>query len=96
MKNKIQVYFKYEKTFKNKKIDELAKEIKELKNIKLNTINVCEHNCRNGKTIIIVLDSGLIEIHELLSKNCIYLCASIRKKKIFEKVKKEIDNIKDF
>ena len=95
MKNKIQVYFKYEKTFKNKKIDELAKEIKELKNIKLNTINVCEHICKNGKTIIIVLQTGLLEIHELLSKNLIYLCVNSRKQNAFNKIKKELELLND-
>lgn len=96
MKTTLQPVFKSERIFKNRKIDEITQQIKELKNIKLHTLHVCEHICKNGKTIIIVLRIGLIEIHELLSKNCIYLCASIRKKKIFEKVKKEIDNIKDF
>ena len=96
MKKIFEQHSKYEQVFRNRKFEELVEEIKNYKNIKNKTINICDQNCRNGKTIIIVLDSGLIEIHELLSKNCIYLCASIRNKKIFEKVKKEIDNIKDF
>lgn len=95
MKKIFEQYSKYEQVFRNRKFEELVEEIKNYKNIKNKTINICEHNCRNGKTIIIVLDSGLIEIHELLSKNCIYLCASIRKKKIFEKVKKELELLND-
>ncbi|MBQ8299315.1 MAG: hypothetical protein IJX99_05555 [Clostridia bacterium] len=95
MKKIFEQHSKYEQVFRNRKFEELVEEIKNYKNIKNKTINICEHNCRNGKTIIIVLDSGLIEIHELLSKNCIYLCASIRKKKIFEKVKKELELLND-
>lgn len=95
MKKIFEQHSKYEQVFRNTKFEELVEEIKNYKNIKNKTINICEHNCRNGKTIIIVLDSGLIEIHELLSKNCIYLCASIRKKKIFEKVKKELELLND-
>lgn len=96
MKKIFEQHSKYEKIFRNRQFSELVEELKNYKNIKNKTINICDHNCRNGKTIVIILDSGLIEIHELLSKNCIYVCASIRKKKVFEKVKKEIDNIKDF
>lgn len=95
MKKIFEQHSKYEQVFRNRKFEELVEEIKNYKNIKNKTINICEHNCRNGKTIIIILDSGLIEIHELLSKNCIYLCASIRKKKIFEKVKKELELLND-
>ena len=95
MKKIFEQHSQYEQVFRNRKFEELVEEIKNYKNIKNKTINICEHNCRNGKTIIIVLDSGLIEIHELLSKNCIYLCASIRKKKIFEKVKKELELLND-
>lgn len=95
MKKIFEQHLKYEQVFRNRKFEELVEEIKNYKNIKNKTINICEHNCRNGKTIIIVLDSGLIEIHELLSKNCIYLFASIRKKKIFEKVKKELELLND-
>lgn len=95
MKKIFEQHSTYEQVFRNRKFEELVEEIKNYKNIKNKTINICEHNCRNGKTIIIVLDSGLIEIHELLSKNCIYLCASIRKKKIFEKVKKELELLND-
>ena len=95
MKKIFEQHSKYEQVFRNRKFEELVEEIKNYKNIKNKTINICEHNCKNGKTIIIVLDSGLIEIHELLSKNCIYLCASIRKKKIFEKVKKELELLND-
>ena len=95
MKKIFEQHSKYEQVFRKRKFEELVEEIKNYKNIKNKTINICEHNCRNGKTIIIVLDSGIIEIHELLSKNCIYLCASIRKKKIFEKVKKELELLND-
>lgn len=95
MKKIFEQHSKYEQVFRNRKIDEITQQIKELKNIKLHTLHVCEHICKNGKTIIIVLQIGLIEIHELLSKNCIYLCASIRKKKIFEKVKKELELLND-
>ena len=95
MKKIFEQHSKYEQVFRNKDFSELVEEVKSFKNISNKTINICEHNCKNGKTIIIVLDSGLIEIHELLSKNCIYLCASIRKKKIFEKVKKELELLND-
>lgn len=95
MKKIFEQHSKYEKIFKNRHFSELVEELKNYKNIKNKTINICEHNCRNGKTIIIILDSGLIEIHELLSKNCIYVCASIRKKKVFEKVKKELELLND-
>lgn len=95
MKKIFEQHSKYEQVFRNRKFEELVEELKNYKNIKNKTINICAHNCRNGKTIIIILDSGLIEIHELLSKNCIYLCASIRKKKIFEKVKKELELLND-
>ena len=95
MKKIFEQHSKYEQVFRNKDFSELVEEVKSFKNISNKTINICEHNCRNGKTIIIVLDSGLIEIHELLSKNCIYLYASIRKKKIFEKVKKELELLND-
>lgn len=95
MKKIFEQHSKYEKIFRNRQFSELVEEVKSFKNISNKTINICEHNCRNGKTIIIILDSGLIEIHELLSKNCIYLCASIRKKKIFEKIKKELELLND-
>lgn len=95
MKKIFEQHSKYEQVFRNRKFEELVEEIKNYKNIKNKTINICDHNCRNGKTIIIILDSGLIEIHELLSKNCIYLCASIRKNKIFEKIKKELELLND-
>ena len=95
MKKIFEQHLKYEKIFRNRQFSELVEELKKYKNIKNKTINICEHNCRNGKTIIIILDSGLIEIHELLSKNCIYVCASIRKKKAFEKVKKELELLND-
>lgn len=95
MKKIFEQHSKYEKIFRNRQFSELVEELKNYKNIKNKTINICDHNCRNGKTIIIILDSGLIEIHELLSKNCIYVCASIRKKKVFEKVKKELELLND-
>ena len=95
MKKIFEQHSKYEKIFRNRQFSELVEELKNYKNIKNKTINICDHNCRNGKTIVIILDSGLIEIHELLSKNCIYVCASIRKKKVFEKVKKELELLND-
>lgn len=95
MKKIFEQHSKYEQIFRNRDFSELVEEIKNYKNIKNKTINICDHNCRNGKTIIIILDSGLIEIHELLSKNCIYVCASLRKKKIFEKIKKELELLND-
>lgn len=38
----------------------------------------------------------MIELHEILSKNVIYMHLTVRVKKEFEKIKKEIDNIKEF
>ena len=48
---------------------------------------------RFTKTIIIILNSGLIELHEILSKNVIYMHVTIREKKEFEKIKKELEVI---
>lgn len=95
MKKVFKKHLDYKKIFENRKIEDLFEEIKNLKIISDNIINICDHDCRNGKTIIIILDSGLIEIHELLSKNCVYICASIRNKKNFEKIKKELGMLND-
>lgn len=89
-------HFQCSKIFKNRKIDELAEEIKSIKTIANNTKDICEHESEYGKTIIIILSSGMIEIHELLRKNCIYTCATIRNnKKEFEKIKKELELLND-
>ena len=77
MKKLLQMYNKYEQCYK----------------IEIKIKNVCNSKSLNGKTIIIILNSGLIELHEILSKNVIYMHVTIREKKEFEKIKKELEVI---
>ncbi len=95
MKKNFEKHSKFEKILKKKNFKKLVEELKIFNNIKKQTKNICEHDCKNGKTVVIILSSGLIEVHEILSKKCIYLCLSSRDKKSFEKIKKELESIDD-
>ena len=79
-----------------KGIETLQTEIKNNEKISKFIIRECRSESKNGKTIIFILTSGMIELHEILSKNVIYMHLTVRVKKEFEKIKKEIDNIKEF
>ena len=94
MKKLLQMYNKYEQCYKIEiGIDNLFEKISENKKIKIKIKNVCNSKSLNGKTIIIILNSGLIELHEILSKNVIYMHVTIREKKEFKKIKKELEVI---
>lgn len=74
-------------------IEKLFNQISEFQNVKKRIIKICNHDTKNGKTIILILNCGMIEIHEILSKNKIYMALSFREKKEFEKIKKELENL---
>ena len=94
MKKLLQMYNKYEQCYKIEiGIDNLFEKISENKKIKTKIRNYCNSKSSNGKTIIIILNSGLIDLHEILSKNVIYMHVTIREKKEFEKIKKELEVI---
>ena len=51
-------------------------------------VKMCNHQTRNGKTNIFILDCGMIEIHEILSKNKNYIIITIRDNELM----KELEN----
>lgn len=95
MKKRIEQHFTFSMIFKKKNFLNLVQEIEKNKNIKIRIKKICDHNCKNGKTIIIILHFAIIEIHEILNKNCVFLHLSGRDKKVFEKIKKELELIND-
>lgn len=96
MKKLLKQFSTDERVFNIKKgIETIQAEIKNNKKISKFIIKECSSESQNGKTIIFILDSGMIEIHEILSKNVIYMYLTVRVKRIFDKVKKELDLIND-
>ena len=96
MKKLLKQFSTDERVFNIEKgIETIQAEIKNNKKISKFIIKECSSESQNGRTIIFILDSGMIEIHEILSKNVIYMYLTVRVKKIFDKVKKELDLIND-
>lgn len=96
MKKLLKQYSTFEKIFKIEKgIENIKNEIKNNIKISKRIIKECGSESNNGKTIIFILDSGMIELHEILNKNVIYMHVTIREKKVFEKITKELKNIND-
>lgn len=96
MKKLLLEHSTFDRVFKiERNIEKLNNEISEFEQIRKRITKVCSHQTKNGKTIIFVLNCGLIELHEILSKDVIYMNVSIRKKKEFEKIKKELEKIND-
>lgn len=96
MKKLLKQFSTDERVFNIEKgIETIQAEIKNNKKISKFIIKECSSESQNGRTIIFILDSGMIEIHEILSKNVIYMYLTVRVKRIFDKVKKELDLIND-
>lgn len=97
MKKLLKQFSTDERVFNIEKgIETIQTEIKNNEKISKFIIKECRSESQNGRTIIFILTSGMIELHEILSKNVIYMHLTVRVKKEFEKIKKEIDNIKEF
>ena len=97
MKKLLRQFSSDERVFNIEKgIETIQTEIKNNEKISKFIIKECGSESKNGRTIIFILSSGMIELHEILSKNVIYMHLTVRVKKEFEKIKKEIDNIKEF
>lgn len=79
----------------SKNFKDVENSIENLKTVSRILIQKCTHKSKGGETTILILKTGMIEIHELLKKNCIYICANIRKKKDFEKIEKELEVLND-
>ena len=97
MRKLLKQFSTFEKVFNIQKgVENIYNEIKNNFKISKYIIKECSSDSKNGKTFIFILNSGMIELHEILSKNVIYMHLTVRVKKEFEKIKKEIDNIKEF
>ena len=96
MKKLLKQFSTDEKIFNIEKgIETIQTEIKNNEKISKHIIKECSSETQNGRTIIFILTSGMIELHEILSKNVIYMHLTVRVKKEFEKIKKELDLIND-
>lgn len=96
MKKILKQFSTDEKIFNIEKgIETIQTEIKNNEKISKHIIKECSSATQNGRTIIFILTSGMIELHEILSKNVIYMHLTVRVKKEFEKIKKELDLIND-
>ena len=96
MKKLLKQFNTDEKIFNIEKgIETIQTEIKNNEKISKYIIKECRSESQNGRTIIFILSSGMIELHEILSKNVIYMNLTVRVKKEFEKIKKELDLINE-
>ena len=73
-------------------VDEKPEQIFErlTKTFNIITKKVCDHQSPNGKTICLVLQEGLVEIHELIDKGYTYISFTCPNKRLFENYKKKI------
>lgn len=95
MKKLLRQFSSDERVFNIEKgIETIQTEIKNNEKISKFIIKECRSESKNGRTIIFILTSGgMIELHEILSKNVIYMHLTVRVKKEFEKIKKELEVI---
>lgn len=99
MKNNMKKFFKAAGKIKQNKVEAIVFNVDEhpekvferlTKTFKADTTKVCEHQATTGKTVLLILKEGLVEMHEIIQKNYTYISFQSQNKKIFKKYEKSL------